>query len=355
MTITGLRPLAARSLAAEAAFLARLGDLGAVSLEPSWLGVNQPHRIRCAAGHQRSPRPASVLRGGGICLVCAGLDPAAAAAAFLARLAELGAVLLEPSWLGVSRRHRVRCAAGHECSPRPDSVKLGQGICPTCAGHDLSAAEAVFRAQLSALGAILLEPSWLGARVPHRIRCSAGHERSPRPSDISKGRGICRVCAGRDPVAAEAAFRARLDGFGAILLEPVYLSKGIPHRIKCAAGHETSPTPSSLQHGNGACRKCRSALDAFYVVTSEQAGRLKLGITSGDSRTRLGVHRKDGYRTVVRLLTGLPGEMAVDMERAALATLRLAGVKPVQGREYYPLDALAVVLDVTDNYSLERA
>ena len=38
------------------------------------------------------------------------------------------------------------------------------------------------------------------------------------------------------------------------------------------------------------------------------------------------------------------------MESAVLAALRLADIMPVRGREYYDSDALALVLDVVDNY-----
>ena len=50
---------------------------------------------------------------------------------------------------------------------------------------------------------------------------------------------ICRACAGRDPVAAEAGFRARLAELGAELLEP-YRNSGTPHHVRCAAGTATA-------------------------------------------------------------------------------------------------------------------
>ncbi|MGJ3558899.1 hypothetical protein ACR6C2_07935 [Streptomyces sp. INA 01156] len=70
---------------------------------------------------------------------------AAAKAEFLARLAELDATLLEPEWLGARKPHRVRCAQGHECTPRPTDTRRGIGICRTCAGQDTRVAEAAFR------------------------------------------------------------------------------------------------------------------------------------------------------------------------------------------------------------------
>jgi hypothetical protein len=62
------------------------------------------------------------------------------------------------------------------------------------------------------------------------------------------------------------------------------------------------------------------------------------------------VHRAEGYHTVVRLLTGLPADVAPMMEDAVRATLRLARMEPIRGREYFDADALVVILDVVDNY-----
>jgi hypothetical protein len=40
------------------------------------------------------------------------------------------------------------------------------------------------------------------------------------------------------------------------------------------------------------------------------------------------------------------------MEQAILASLRLADIAPLHGREHYDAAALALVLDVVDNYPL---
>jgi hypothetical protein len=405
----------AYSLAAEAAFRTRLVELGATLLEPKWLGAHERHRARCAAGHDCSPTPHQVQRGQGICLICAKRDPATAAVAFRTRLAELDATLLEPRWLGSLRPHRVRCAAGHLCRPRPADVQQGHGICRACVGNDPATAEARFRARLVDLCAKLLESEWLGAMVPHRVRCVAGHLCNPTPANVQR-QGICRTCAGRDPALGEVAFRARMAALGATvlgtymnnrtavqvlcanghpcwpvphsgqrgegicrtcalaayqrlessyaaekrfrtrlvelgaeLLEPKYLGVNKPHRIRCAAGHEPRTYPGNVRSGNGICRYCTGKTwDVFYVVTS--GTQVKFGITSGDPRPRLAKHRLAGYSTVIRLLTDLPDEMASDMENAVLATLSLARLKPVLGREYYGGEALGLIVDITDNY-----
>lgn len=342
-------PVAVNRAIAEGAFRARLTEMGATLLESGWLGSGKPHRVRCAAGHECQPRPNSVQQGGGICRVCARNDPATAEAAFRGRLGELGATLLEPAWRGSHKPHRVRCAAGHEYAPRPVNVRKGRGICQACLGRQPVQAEARFRARLNEIGATLLEPRWLGFLTPHAVRCANGHKCTPRPDHVKAGIGICRVCTGRDPATAEAAFRARLTELGASLLEP-YRNGKTPHRVRCAAGHECRPTPKHIQEGNGICRLCAGRIwDVFYVVVDLDRHRLKFGVTSGDPRPRLQAHRPAGYREVVRLLTDLPGTVAPDLERSVLAALRLAGEQPINGREYYDSSALALVLDVVDH------
>lgn len=347
------RPVRRDSLAREAAFRARVEELGGVVLETEWLGVSNRHRIRCAQGHEYAPRPRYVLAGGGICRTCSGLDPHVAEAAFRARMEELGATILEPKWLGTDRPHRALCAAGHETAPRPSGLKQGEGICKTCAGTDSRVAEAAFRSRVEELGGVVLEPVWLGSLKPHRIRCSGGHEVRRPPNSIRQGGGLCRTCAGNDPKVAEAAFRAQVEQRGGVVLEPVWLGVKTPHRVRCSAGHETTPRPSSIQQGGGICRACSGKVwDAFYVLLDEDGQTVKFGITSGDPRPRIACHARDGYGTEVRLMTDLPLGVAQGLETSTLATLKLAGLESIRGREYFHASALPIILDVADNYPI---
>ncbi|MCX4458536.1 hypothetical protein OOK58_42240 [Streptomyces sp. NBC_01728] len=333
------------------AFKARVLELDGTVLEPEWLGSNQPHRIRCAKGHGGATRPSDVRKGRGICRTCSGRDPKATEAAFLARLAEEDAILLEPKWLGNKEPHRVRCAKGHECAPRPNAVLKGQGVCWHCSGRSPRVAEAAFLARLAEEDATLLEPKWLGSKEPHRVRCAKGHECTPRPNSVLKGNGICRTCAGRDPEATEAAFRARVIESGAVLLESVWLGGHTPHRVRCAKGHHVTPRPKSVLRGQGICRLCKGRTwDVLYVVQDEAGELLKIGITSGDPTDRIRRHRRSGLGQVVRLITGLPGGVARELERTILAALRDAGEEPVRGKEYFLGRTLALVLDLVDNH-----
>ncbi len=132
------------SSAAQARFLARLEELGAASLARVWNGVNAPHEVRCAAGHTSAPHPGSVLNGQGVCSTCARNNTNAAEALFRTRVLSSGATLLESAWLGTKKKHQVRCAEGHVVDTYPTNVLRGRGICHVCAGKVWDAFYVVF-------------------------------------------------------------------------------------------------------------------------------------------------------------------------------------------------------------------
>lgn len=259
------------SVAAEAAFRKRLAELGATLLEPEWLGRDKPHRVRCGQGHDCRPRPASVLRGQGPCWTCSGRSPVAAEANFRKRLAELGAELLEP-YVNNKSPLRIRCRAGHVSRKSPQGVMKGPGICRVCSGKDPADAEAKFRAGLHELGAVPLFEKWLGSEVPHPVRCAAGHDWNAWPARLRQG-SACGSCAGNDTAAAEAKFRALLDELGATLLEPEWLGSHKPHRVRCAQGHDCRATPHGAVRRGSFCKTC-AGLDP---AIAEAKFRARLG------------------------------------------------------------------------------
>jgi len=331
---------------AEARFRLRMAKLGATILGP-WINTQTPILVRCAAGHETSPRPTDVLhRDRGICRKCAGGDPATAEARFRARIAELGGTVLGP-YADNKTPVLVRCVAGHESRPWPNSVTNGQGICRTCANQDPRVTEVVFRDRVAELGGTILGP-YVNNNTPVLVRCPEGHLCSPWPMSIRAGRGICRACVGRDPGTAEAAFRARIAELGGVVVGG-YAGKGNPVACLCPEGHECAPRPNDIQQGIGMCGRCAGKTwDAFYVVTSRLA--VKFGITSGDPRPRLAVHARDGYRQVVKVATNLPPTVAAATERAIISALALAREQPLRGREYFDISCLALILDVADSW-----
>lgn len=334
---------------ARVAFLARMDELGGTLLDTEWRGAEVRYRARCAQGHDVTAHPGLLRRGQGFCRICAGRDSAGAWQAFKDRVAELGGTVVEPKWLGATAPHRVRCGAGHESTPRPSAVSNGKGICRTCVGQEPKVAEAAFRALVEGLGGTVLEAAWLGRRIPHRVRCPYGHEVAIRPKALK--RVLCRMCSSRDPRAADAAFRNHVGELGGIVLETKWLGSHTKHRVRCAEGHEGAVIPGNVMRG-GICRRCTSKYwDVFYVVTDDVEDHLKFGVTSHGGQRRLKQHADDGFTTVVRLLKELPD--AYQLECDVKATLRLAGEKPVRGREYFHVRALSTVLDIVDHYPIK--
>jgi hypothetical protein len=208
-----------------------------------------------------------------------------------------------------------------------------------------------FKDAVTAQGGEVLEASWKGARVGHPVRCAAGHDCTPRPNNVANGQGICIVCGGRSSMAAWAEFKDRVAAQGGEVLATAWVGKDRPHRVRCAFGHIGQPTPGSVQRGNGICHTCAHRVwDAFYVVRRPGTDTLKFGITSGSPRARLADHARDGFTDVLRSAAGLPTGEAKSLEDELRLLLRCAGVVPVRGREYFSDAVAPVVLSVVDEW-----
>ena len=189
---------AASKRSSEKAFEANVRAQGGTVLESEYRGAYTRHLVRCAQGHDCYPTPNKVQSGRGICAECSGQDPAAAWRNFKASLDDLGATLLETEWRGALTKHHVICAEGHDCWPTPSRVQQGGGICITCAGQDPAVAQAAFTASLAEAGAELLDTGRRPAGVPRHVRCAQGHDCWPSPNSIQSGKGICFTCSWAD-------------------------------------------------------------------------------------------------------------------------------------------------------------
>lgn len=317
-------------------------------VEPRWLGMTRRHRVICAAGHETAPVPAVVDRTGGICRICSGNDPEVSERYFRSRLVEAGAELLEP-YGGAATPVLVRCAQGHETKRRPDSVRRGRG-CRVCARCDKDTAWRLFCELVAEKGGRVLEPEPLGSNRQHRVLCPEGHETKAIPSRVRTGTGICGECSPVSTTRAEREFRAIVASLGGRIIEPSWLGSTKPHRVVCVNGHEVTPRPADVLQGHGICRKCKDRIwDVFYVAASESLRMVKFGITSRDARSRLRRHRADGFETVIMTISDLAD--APDLERAVISALRLSGLTPAQGRECFGMDALPVILDIAVNWT----
>jgi hypothetical protein len=229
-------------------------------------------------------------------------------------------------------------------------INYDQVIRVRCGGWDPDLAHKNFLDKLISLGAELLDTSWLGSKTGHRVRCAYGHVCFPTPDQVKRGKGICVECAYRksSPAVAERDFRQALAKEGATLLETGWLGSSRPHSIRCKYGHICCTRPAGIHQGKGICRYCANMIwDVFYIVSDGRT--IKFGITSGNPSPRLSKHAKDGFTEIIRVYTELPDTMAPDIESMLIDYLKDYGIKPVRGREYYPIECLDFVSGYVDN------
>jgi hypothetical protein len=338
------------SAAAEREFRERLAKLGAVPVYATWEGAGKPHKVICPEGHECAPLPSATSDDHVPCKTCSKVDPVASEVAFRKRLDELGVIIEWTGWRGARAKYRAICAEGHECWPRPDGLLRG-GACRACAGRDPVEAEAKARRRLQALGFTPAWGQWVGPGQPHKVVCPAGHEFLMYPSGLPKRGCTCPHCAGTTTEAIEAAFREAVIKQGATPAWDAWLGAVKGHKVICGNGHECYPTPNSIQQGKGVCRFCKGKdWDVFYILVNDERREIKFGITSGNPRGRLAVHRNRGFSRVV-LVTASP--LALKVETETKMALRAAGVRAIRGREYFPLAALDEVVQVAMSYGLE--
>lgn len=309
-------------------FFELVRDLGGeVTTGSDYEDLASPVEIVCAAGHKVSPRPRDVVRTGVLCQHCA----QAPKDRFLEAVRRQGARLADGE-LFVNTKVKVIliCKAGHACTPAPSSVIAGQGVCKTCAGVDPAASRERFLRLVLEQGATLAPGSdYTGKDVAVRLVCRNGHMCTPMPSSIFQGRGVCRTCAGFDPVAAEVKFRALMVSYGATIeTGEVYKGSTESVRAVCANGHSCNPVPAEVIRGRGFCRACVISFNRVYLLRHREVRCLKVGVASTSERVT--DHLRRGYELVDEWLD-LSHSQAVFLEHAVLSWWRSQGWSLVAG------------------------
>lgn len=145
---------------------------------------------------------------------------------------------------------------------------------------------------------------------------------------------------------------------GATFADTFYRGAHKAHLIRCAHGHEIRiKVGEALYRKRILCRECEPHLviwTTYYVVHNPIGHLVKFGVTGVNPRLRLNDHRRDGFISVLRLLTNLQSEHVPKMEKDILEIVRASGAQPIRGREYFTDDVLPVLLDAVDGYPIER-
>lgn len=230
----------------------------AAGLEPleQYPGAGRGWRCRCLGClREVTPRYASVQRGRGGCLWCAGrrLDPAQAEGLMV----DAGLQPLEP-YPGATKPWRCRCVrCGAIVRPLYNNIQQGFGGCRACgtarAASRLRGSEAEAVEVMRAAGLEPLEPYVSNVRR-WRCRClTCQREVTPTFATVQQGGG-CKYC-GRRAVDPDDAHRTMVDA-GLAPLER-YPGATKPWRCTCATcGREVLPSYTSIQSGRGGCGFC---------------------------------------------------------------------------------------------------
>lgn len=156
-----------------------------------------------------------------------------------------------------------KCSKGHDCYPNPLCIQMGCGMCKICAGNDSGTSKKCFEETIIKLGAKIIG-EYKNCQTPIECECSEGHKCNPRPSDTRRGVGICRVCAGNDPITAGNNFIKNIENLGGSVVG-IYKMKDIPVECLCPNNHTCFPIPNCIRNGQGMCEHCKQSSGEQYI------------------------------------------------------------------------------------------
>ncbi|MER5699226.1 hypothetical protein ACWDBO_25565 [Streptomyces mirabilis] len=162
-----------------------------------YVNANTPVLVRCAEGHECRPWPSYITgkRAGRICGICSKRSRGSSEGRYRERVAELRGTILG-EFVNTHTPVLVRCERGHEHAVTPNHVLRGTGICRICAGQDSTKPEASFRLAVEKAGGVVLG-AYANSNTAVLIRCEKDHETRVQPNNVASGQGICRICRGR--------------------------------------------------------------------------------------------------------------------------------------------------------------
>lgn len=158
------------------------------------------------------------------------------------------------TYINNSTKVECMCINDHTCFVKPASVQQGQGMCNKCANRSKDEAEKIFINQIEILGGKVIG-NYNGAHKPVNCICKNGHECTPRPSSIRLGRGMCKICAGKCKTKAEKKFVYTIENLGGKVIGK-YINRNTGVDCVCKNGHECKPHPAGIRQGQGMCKIC---------------------------------------------------------------------------------------------------
>jgi hypothetical protein len=275
---------------------------GLEPLEP-YPGLHRPWKSRCVeCSSLVSPHFSTVRHRGSGCKICADQERGQAQRfdtdEALKVMQNAGVEPQEP-YPGYFDPWQSQCrTCGKLCSPALSNVRRGQGACRHCAGKWDEADIVAFMRERNFEP---LEP-YPGAHQPWRVSCTACNAQvQPHFSTVKHGGG-CRNCAGQIVTHEQAVERMNAAGFDPL---ESYVNAVSKWKCRCTTCGETVfPTLDGATSGRG-CRNCaRSGFNPIapavvYLLAHEEWHAAKVGITGAEvQEKRLAAHRRNGWTVV---------------------------------------------------------
>jgi hypothetical protein len=238
-----------RSIEIKNEFTKKIEILGG-KIVGEYINTNIKVECLCKNGHKCLPVPSGVLKGQGMCKKCAGNCPIEAENKFIKNIEKLGGTIVG-KYVNTNSPVECLCASGHKCSPRPDSIRRGQGMCLKCAGLCPEECENKFIKNIEKLGGIVIG-KYVNSISPIECLCANGHKCSPTPHSIQNKNGMCSKCCPEEIKKNFIKNIAKLEG----TIVGEYVNSMTKVKCLCKNGHECSPMPARIQQGRGICKKC---------------------------------------------------------------------------------------------------
>ena len=319
----GLEEAAVKRTTKSEVAVAELRSAGFEPLE-EFRGVKIGWKAKCLTCKKVvSPQLGSIRQGRG-CQFCANnvrLEHEEA----VKRMKKFGVTPLVP-YKGANTAWKSRCmTCGKTISPRLGALQSGQGACKYCSKVYVNPKEAV---KLMIKQGVEPREPYINSITPWKCKClKCARIVYPQYSSVRSGRGGCRFCASTYISPADAVRIMKKAGY--VPLEPYINSKTKWKSTHKKCGKTVEPVFNNIAQGAGGCKWCGdtgldySAPSYLYIVSHQEFGSLKVGISNDDARAnRIVAHKRNGWK-LHKSYKFRTGAQASDCETAILRHLRI--------------------------------
>jgi len=303
-----------------------VAELRAAGFEPleDFRGVRIAWKSRCLKCKKLvSPQLGSIRQGRG-CQHCANnvlLEHEEA----VTRMKKYGVTPLVPYKSAVTP-WKSRCmTCGKVVSPKLNSVQSGQGACKYCSKVYVDPKEAI---KLMIQKGVEPKEPYTNSITPWKCKClKCARIVYPQYSSIKAGRGGCKYCAPTYISPIEAVRIMKKAGYIPLVPYINSVTKWKSTHKKC--GRTVEPAFNNIAQGAGGCKWCGeggldySAPSYLYIVSHQEFGSLKVGISNDEARAnRIAAHKRNGWK-LHKSYKFRTGAQASDCETAILRHLRI--------------------------------